>query len=361
MIDVEAGIPDLTRDPDAEEGWLSRFASSGQLREWIFDLMPIVGNIRSGEDAVESYRDAYDAAMREDWEAFIAHGGMGVLSTVGAIGGPFSAPIVRILKAGIRRLADTTPGLRQVLARRDIEKASSAAANSIKPIEVKRALRKSLEELTDDQKKTVEGVFPNVVGTSAERHAIDQLERLGQTVTRQGSATTTTVNVGGKSVRRRYDARIDHLQRDIFIRGMKAFDPDARSIALEVKGQSSSFRKQAPVDAAVEKDGSFAQQVLRLRYPAKAIPEKQLEQAARQMFGKYVTGKPGGLSQKDVDRLVSDVKKLRRSKGDWVKAELIVGTAARAAAHMIAGNEERHRREESEKHGSVMSETVTGA
>ena len=361
MIEAEAGVPDLTRDPDDGDGWFSRFLSSGQMREIVLDLMPIIGNIRSAEDAYESWRDAYEAASRGDWGAFVAHGGMGALNTIGAIGGPFSGPIVGMLRAGIRRLADETPGLAQVLARRDIGKAADAAAKSIDPIQVQKVLKKTFGRLTEDQKKTVKGIFPNILGTSAERHAIDQLERLGQNVAKQGRATTDTVNVGGKTVKRRHDARIAELERNFFVRGMKAFDPDARSIGVEVKAQSSSFRKQAAADAAMEKDGSIVQKVLPLRYPARAIPEKVLEKTTRGMLAKHVTGKPGGLSEQDVDRIVAGVKRLRRSKGDWVTAEVIVGTIARGAAHWIARNEEEHRRAENRKQGSIMAGIMTGA
>ena len=368
MTELEASAPGPAPEQEQEESWLSRHLGDRQLREFVLDVMPIIGNIRSAEDAYESWRDAYKAAMRGDWDAFIAHGGMGALSTAGAIAGPFSAPIVRVLKAGIRRLARKTPGFGAALARRDIGKAADAAGKSMKPVHVDKVFKRAFRELTDDQKKTVRGIFSNIVGTVAERRAVDQFKRLGEKVIRQGEATTTTVNMGGRTVTRRYDARIEELNSDFFVRGAKEFDPDVRSVGLEVKGQSSSFAKQASVDAAVEKDGTFVQKVVRLRYSLKDLSEREVVQATRRMLRKHVTDEPGGLSTRDVDRLVSGVKSMYRSKGDWVTAELFVGTVARAAAHLIAANEEEHRwksgerwRRDADYHGAAIDQLMTGA
>ena len=368
MTGPEAGTPDRAQEPEEERSWISRNLGDGELREAVLDLMPIIGNVRSAEDAYESWRDAYEAARRGDWGAFIAHGGMGALSTAGAIGGPFSAPVVRALKAGVMRLARETPGLGAALARRDIGKAADAATKSMPPIPVDKVFERAFRDLTDDQKKTVKGIFSNIVGSVTERRAIDQFERLGEKVIRQGSATTTSVNVGGRTVGRRYDGRIKELSSDFFMRGTKEFDPDVHRIGLEVKGQSSSFAKQAPIDAAVEKDGKFVQKVIRLRYSLKDLSEREVVQAARRMLGKHATGEPGGLRQKDVDRLVSGVKKMYRSEGEWMTAELAVGTLARGAAFLMTDNEEEHRRKEGERwrkdaeyHGAAIDQLMTGA
>ena len=361
MIEAEAGVPDLTRDPDDGEGWFSRFLSSGQMREMVLDLLPIIGNVRSAAEAYESYRDAIEALEREDWGAFVEHGGMGLLNTLGAVGGPFGGPLVRIVKAGMRYLADATPVVRRAVAAHGMKKAANRAGKLYPGVRVEKALGRAFDRLTDEQKKKVRGIFPNVVGKAGERHAIRQAKNAGQPVTQQGPRTATTVDMGGKTATRRYDALIGEVQRNFFVDAFRIFHPNARTVAMEVKAGASHSARQRKIDRAVEADGSFARQVLLLRYPVKAIPEKEFERAARDMFSKHISAGPGGLSPKEVDKIVGKLKRLRRDGGDEITAEIVVGIAARETANFIAGKEESRRQDESRKRGSTMSEIMTGA
>ncbi len=139
-------------------------------------------------------------------------------------------------------------------------------------------------------------------------------------------------------MRRRYDAVVEEVEHSVFTRGAELFHPRTRSAGFEVKVQSSSLGRQARVDDAVTRDGSFVQQVVHLRYPASAIPEKEFERAAREMLSKHAAGKAARLTAREIDMVVGELKRLRR-RGDWVTAELIVGAGARMAANLIAGKE----------------------
>ena len=361
MIEAEAGIPDLTRDPDDGEGWFSGILSSGQLRGAVLDLIPIVGNVRSGVEAVESYGEAIEAARREDWDAFFLHGGMGLLNTAGALAGPFGGTLVKLIKAGIRRFVDITPGVRNIAAARGLKNAMKAAEKPLPGIRVEQAFRQSFDRLTGDQKKLIGSMFPNMLGTAGERHAIRQVTRVGQGVARSSAKATTKVNMGGNTVTRRFDGVIEDVQHNILVKGFKLFQPKTKRAALEVKVNSSSYRRQKPIDEAVVKDGTFVQEVKLLRYPVKAIPPKEFERTIRDMLSKHTSGKSPRLTEKDVNGLVRDMKRLHRSGWDWVTAELAIGITARQAANIIARKEAEPWRDESEKHGATMAEIMTGA
>ena len=353
MIEAEAGIPDLTQDPDDGEGWFSGILSSGQLRGAVLDLIPIVGNARSGVEAVKSYGEAIEAARREDWDAFFLHGGMGLLNTAGTL--------VKLIKAGIRRFVDITPGVRNIAAARGLKNATKAAEKPLPGIRVEQAFRKSFDRLTGDQKKLIRGMFPNMLGTTGERHAIRQLTRVGQGVAGPSAKATTRVNIDGKMVTRRFDGIIEDVQHNILVRGFKLFQPKTKRAALEVKVNASSYRRQKPIDEAAVKDGTSVQEVTLLRYPVKAIPPKEFERTIRDMLSKHTSGKSPRLTEKDVNGLVRDMNRLHRSGWDWVTAELVIGITARQAANIIAGKEAQSWREESEKQGSTMAGIMTGA
>ena len=70
MADSKSGPREPAAEPD-DEGWLSRFMSSGQLSDTVLRLLPGIGNVLSAHDAYESWREAIKAARR---------GGLGCLS-----------------------------------------------------------------------------------------------------------------------------------------------------------------------------------------------------------------------------------------------------------------------------------------
>ena len=352
----QAATADPAPEPD-DEDWLSRVMTSERTREFVLDLVPVVGQIRAGVDAVESYGEAIEAARREDWDAFLEHGGMGLLNTAGVISGPVLGPFFRLARLGMRRLADKTPGVKRVVARRGLKNAADRFHKHYDPIQVDKALGRTFGRLTDDQKKKIAGIFPNAFGLAAERQAIRQMENAGGRLTRQGRGTTTTVNVGGRPVTRRYDAKIE---RDVFVDGVKVLDPDARTVAVEVKAQASRSARQQKIDRAVEADGKFAQRVQNLRYPVKTIPEKELVAAFREMLEKHVSDGPGGLTAKHVDQIVGRVKRLRRGYGDLVTADVLAGTVAREAANFVAWDLEDRRRMEAGNPVAAKPRIATG-
>ena len=352
MIETEAGIPEVKRESGS---WISRFLSSSQTRDMVLDLLPIIGNIRSGIYALESFGEAIEALRREDWGGFFAHGGMGLVNTLGALAGPFGGPLIRIIKAGIRRFVDMTPGVRQAAAAWDIKKALKAGETPLPGFGVERLFRRTFDRLTVDQQKLLKGMYPNIIGRAGERHAFRQYEKLGQTVVKGGPRTRTSIVMGGKKRRRHYDGLIEDVQHNIWVKGFKLFHPKTRRAALEVKVNSSSYRKQKPIDEAVVKDGTFVQEVDVLRYPVKSLSPKDFESVIREMLSKHTTGKHPRLAQKDVDSLVKDMNRLHQSGWDWVTAEVIVGLTARGASYYAAERESKRRSEDSGKGSSAKS------
>ena len=366
MTDAGSGPREPAAGPDDGEGWLSRFMSSGQLSETILYLTPGLGNALSAYDAYESWREAIEAARREDWDAFLKHGGMGLLNTVGAVGGPFSAPLIRLLKIGVRKLVRTTPGAREAAAAHSLHRAKKKADVPFRSVPVQKALGRAFRKLTDDQKKTVRGLFPGVLGRAGERHAVRLLEDTGQAVTTKASKTTTKVDMGGRTVKRRYDGLIEEVQHNFFVDASKIFRPYTRTAAVEVKVGGSRLGRQKKIDRAMEADGSFAQEAAHFRFSVKNVPEKDFERAVRELFEKHVSS--GKFSEKEVDRIVGGFKRLRRGHGDWFTGEVFVGIGARLIATRYLRDEEDRRRKEGERwrkdaeyHGAAIDQLMTGA
>ena len=347
----ETGVSAPDSEPagrDDEEGGLSRFLTSERLRDVVLDMIPVIGHGRAAVDAYESYSEAIKALRQEDWDAFVDHGGMGLLNTLGVIGGPVGAPLVRIAKHAIRELVRKTPVAGQGAAAIGLGLAKNRFHKKYDPIQVDKTLGKVFRDATDEQRKIIKGVVPNAIGKAAERQAIRQAEDAGQTVTKQGSRTTTSIEMGGRTVTRRHDAFIE-VQRNFFVDVLGIFDRHAKTAALEVKAQASYSGRQMKRDRAIAADGSRVQQVVHARYPIKTIPEKDLESALRDMFAPRVTGKPGALTQKQVDAIVRKFVRLRRGHGDIITADLFAATLARLATNEWASNAEDHRRREAER------------
>lgn len=365
-VDAEANISDPARDSDDEGGWFSRFLPSDRIRDIVLDALPGIGNVRSGMEAYESYRKAIEAVEREDWNAFLKHGGMGLLNTLGAVGGPLSAPLVRLAKIGIRQLVRATPGAREAAAAHSLYRAKKRADAPYPSVPLQKAVGNVFRRLSNDQKKTLRGLFPGVLGRAGERHAVRLLEDAGQTVTTKASKTTTKVDMGGRTVKRRYDGLIEQVQHNFFVDAFKIFRPHTRTAAIEAKVGASRLGRQKKIDQAMEADGSFAQEAVHLRFSVKNIPEKDFEHAVRQLFAKHVSS--GKFSAKEVDRIVGGFKRLRRGHGDWATGEVVVGLGARMVANRYARQEEERRRNSGERwrkdagyHGEAIDRLMTGA
>ena len=364
--DAKSEPREPSAEPDDGEGWPSRFLSSGELSTAILYLTPGLGNILSARDAYESWGKAIEAARREDWDAFLEHGGMGLLNTVGAVGGPFSAPLIRLVKLGVRRLVRATPKVREAAAAHSLHRAKKHADVPYPGIPIQKALGRAFRKLTDEQKKTLQGLFPGVIGRAGERHGVRLLEDAGQTVTTNASKTTTKVDTGGRTVKRRYDAVIEEVQRNFLVDAFRIFRPYTRTAAVEVKVGGSRLGRQKKIDRAMEADGSYAQEAGHFRFRVKDIPEADFEHAVRELFAKHVSS--GKFSQKEVDRIVGGFKKLRRGHGNWFTGELLIGMSARAIASRYAADQEERRRKAGESwrrnaeyHGEAMSQLMTGA
>ncbi len=364
--DANSRPRESSAEPDDGDGRLSRSPSSGELSTTILYLTPGLGNILSARDAYESWGKAIEAARREDWDAFIEHGGMGLLNTLGAVGGPFSAPLIRLVKLGVRKLVRATPKVREAAAAHSLHRAKKHADTPYPGVPVQKAVGRAFRKLTDEQKKTLRGLFPSAVGRAGERHAVRLLEDAGQTVTTNASKTAARVDMGGRTVKRRYDALIEEVQRDFVVDAFRVFRPYTRTAAVEVKVGGSRLGRQKKIDRAMEADGSFAQEAGHFRFRIKDIPEADFEHAVRELFAKHVSS--GKFSQKEVDRIVGGFKKLRRGHGNWLTGELFIGMSARAIASRYAADEEERRRKAGESwrrnaeyHGEAMSQLMTGA
>lgn len=364
--DAKSGPHEPSAEPDDAEGWPSRFLSSGDLSTAILYFTPGLGNFLSARDAYESWGKAIDAARREDWDAFIEHGGMGLLNTLGALGGPFSAPLIRLVKLGIRKLVRATPKVREATAAHSLHRAKKHADVPYPGVPIEKALGGAFRKLTDEQKKTLRGLFPAAMGRAGERHGVRLLEDAGQTVTTNASKTATKVDMGGRTVKRRYDALIEEVQRNFFVDAFRIFRPHTRTAAVEVKVGGSRLGRQKKTDRAMEADGSYAQEAGHFRFRVKDIPEADFEHAVRELFAKHVSS--GKFSQKEVNRIVGGFKKLRRGHGNWFNGELLIGMSARLVASRYAADAEERRRKageswrrDAEYHGEAMSQLMTGA
>lgn len=357
---------DPAADPEDDEGWLSRFLSSERLSGTILRMTPFIGSALSAHDALESWGKAIEAVEREDWDAFVEHGGMGLLNTVGAVGGPLGGFLVRLVKIGVGKLVRATPGAREAVAAHRLSRAKKRADKPFSGTSVQKTLGSMFHRLSNDQKRTLRALFPGVLGRSGESHAVRLLGDIRQTVTTDAAKTTTKVNIGGRTVKRRYDALVEKVQHNVFVDAFKIFRPNTRTAAVEVKVGGSRLGRQKKIDQAMEADGSFAQEAAHFRFSVKQIPEKDFEDAVRQLFAPHVSS--GKFSAKEVDRIVGRFKRLRRGHGDWVTAEVVIGVSARAIASRFAEDEEKRRwkedarwRRDAEYHGAANAQMMTGA
>ena len=116
-------LRDGTIDPEAAETIFPEMTEPDALRELILDMLPIVGNIRSGKQFLETGRKALEAYEREDYEAFALNGGLAVLDLIGAVSGVAFLP--KLLRKGLAATIRSVPAGDRALATVDLARAKS--------------------------------------------------------------------------------------------------------------------------------------------------------------------------------------------------------------------------------------------
>ena len=140
-----------------------------EVRALLLDFLPVVGEIRSGREAVKNYANMIRAVRQEDWKAAASLGLFGALNTVGAVPGigrlfkPVARSVVRVLRS--------TPGLKAAHATfmlRRFFKQGEKKLPSISPVDV---VGRQWKFLSHDQQKLWRALFSTIKGHAGEKEA----------------------------------------------------------------------------------------------------------------------------------------------------------------------------------------------
>ena len=219
--------PEMNRDPDA-------------VMNTALDVMPIVGEIRSAIDAVESLAAVADALSKGDYEGAVKNGLLTVLHVAGAVPG-FGA-LVRPIKAAVRQVIRKNPILDKAHARFTLAKFERQGPKSLETVPAREAFGKQWDSLPDEQKKSLEGSFRVMVGESTEKEVTQTMKRAGAGIVKdinQGSRRDLKVNVGKNGV------EFDQVTKDKLVTVMGLFTYPKKSrhgTVIETKANASALR-----------------------------------------------------------------------------------------------------------------------
>ena len=345
-------FPELTEDPFA---W-------GEL---LLDLLPVIGEIRSAADAVESFDAMAGALASGDLEEAAKQGLLGALATAGAV--PALGPLFKTLRTLTVRALRTRAGT--ALTRgNDLVKGPASRlilARSRRPPDFVAGIKPEVvfgdlwANLAADQRKLLHGLMPHLKGKPLEK----DLERLLDNAGIQVLAVQHPLPISQRSV-------ADAVSRNGFSDGFRLL---TNSFVFPTKGEKGTIFEfklgdtplskgqkagQDAVEAGQKAGGTPPRlagvsavdfQVLRLGFDQ--VPEDVIESEARRLLGNHVNGvRSRRLSQADVDALVGqflawhrDLRK--RTAGEVAtlgEAFLALGLAAgaRAARHGLEPEDE---------------------
>ncbi len=347
---VRAGLiatffPEVTRDPFA---W-------GEL---LLDLLPVIGEIRSAADAVESFDAMAEALARGDLEEAAKQGLLGALATAGAV--PAVGPLFKTLRTLTVRALRTrkvstalreAPVIKEIAGRHLVARSRAGLPSFLGKIKPEEAFAELWPKLSADKRKLLRGLMSPLKGRPVEKEFERLLENAGIDVISIQQRVSSAA-AGG-------DAVLDAVSRGGFSEGFRILTNSFVFPTLGAPGTIFEFKLgDVPLSKgqdAVRKAADQARSqgktlnlgnvevddfaVLRLGFDE--IPEDVLESEARRLLGDHANGvRSRRLSKTDVEDLVGVFldyhRQLRnRTAGEVAtlgEAFLALGLAASARA-----------------------------
>ncbi len=312
---VRAGLiatffPEIAEDPVA---W-------GEL---LLDVLPIIGEIRSAGDAVESFDAMAEALARGDLGEAAKQGLLGALATAGAL--PAVGPLFKTLRTLTRRALRTrqvavamrtSDRLKKLHGMIAVARRRGRTPDFVRHIKADEAFAEVWPQLTADQKKLLKGLMPHLKGKPVELDFVRLLENAGMDVVTTGQDKLLLAS-GKKTV-------LDAVSRNGFSDGFRIFANsfilptagakgtifefklgNARLTWNQVDGKLEVEQAQRSGKNLVTEGGISAVDYEVLRYGFDEVPEDVIEKEAERLLRNHANGvRSKRLTHAEVDELV---------------------------------------------------------
>jgi hypothetical protein len=216
-------------------------------------MLPIIGEVRSAQDAVTDFTAMTKAIEAGDWKLASQSGLFGVLAVAGAV--PGVGKVAKLARTALVRGLRTTAGGRKLVAGYRLQRGLNQAKmesvagwkNSFPTASPQSVFGATLETLPKDLRSHIEGAWPYIVGEAGERNMRRSLKDVG--ATQIDDIADRRFEIDGKG--RNYDAVVrQDLKTKFGMFLLPAENGDAWK-GLEMKINQSKHGKQAPLDAKV--------------------------------------------------------------------------------------------------------------
>jgi len=224
----------------------------------ILDTLPAIGNIRSGQNALESGKAAIEALEKGDWDDAAKNGLLTLLDTAGAISGLAFLP--KIARSAITKTARTNriaghlkarqfnvqgKKMRQIEAERRPTGRDKKLRDKFNAPKLDEFLGDVTKDLSPRQLEHLRAIYPNLNGTSLERYQREVFDAIGFKRDPGQLADTTKypdlirppksiqVSINGRKYSRRYDDVVEGSVKDFL--GFLVRRPSETGTAVENK------------------------------------------------------------------------------------------------------------------------------
>ena len=355
---VRAGLiatffPEVTRDSIA---W-------GEL---LLDLLPVIGEIRSAADAVESFDAMAEALARGDLEEAAKQGLLGALATAGAV--PAVGPLFKTLRTLTVRalrtpagtaLARETPGLNRGVAHvtltrrldRNATPRLKKLASSVRSAKAEDVFASAWPGLTADKKKLLRGLLPHIKGRSVEGDFEELLKILGVQLAKGQRDRTVPLPSGDRildAVAETGFSRPFRALTELFFLPAFAIKPGTgvemkQALAVGKPSQRAKDRQMTGLIGQGQPPSTLAditiEDYLLLRAALHEVPEARVLEVTGQLLEKHVV-QTGRLTRADANDLLRDLRTWHRDQARGTAGEvatlgeavLALGLAASARA-----------------------------
>lgn len=327
LLDVVEGQASGASKADMAETLVNAYAPDGAedlalARDLLLDMLPLIGEVRSAQDAVTDFTAMTKAIEAGNWKLAGQNGLFAVLAVAGAA--PGVGKVAKLARTALVRGLRTTAGGRKLVAGYRLQrgliqaKMESVAGwkNSFPTASPQSVFGATLETLPKDLRSHIEGAWPYIVGEAGERNMRQSLKDVG--ATQIDDIADRRFEIDGKG--RNYDAVVrQDLKTKFGMFLLPAENGDAWK-GLEMKINQSKHGRQAPLDATVNDKTLKAKQVTKkgdgrptleveevvhFRDRLDQIPIEILEEALRDVLK---NGRNNGWTNERIQGLVSHVR-----------------------------------------------------
>jgi hypothetical protein len=268
LLDVVEGQTSGASKADMAETLVNAYAPDGAedlalARDLLLDMLPIIGEVRSAQDAVTDFTAMTKAIEAGDWKLAGQNGLFAVLAVAGAA--PGVGKVAKLARTALVRGLRTTAGGRKLVAGYRLQRGLNQAKmesvagwkNSFPTASPQSVFGATLETFPKDLRSHIEGAWPYIVGEAGERSMRRSLKDVG--ATQIDDIADRRFEIDGKG--RNYDAVVrQDLKTKFGMFLLPAENGDAWK-GLEMKINQSKHGRQAPLDAKVNDKTLKAKQV----------------------------------------------------------------------------------------------------